>query len=121
VLTLTNRLILPYTRVASSRTCVPYVLFNVNARLFPKELSTCVCDRKHAKSVSTRTSENTRRCWLHRNIQEIQRLPAAFKRIEANLCCKMQDGVNFFSVQDMTDEISTLDVRLYELHIAAKQ
>jgi len=32
----------PYTRAASSRTCVPYVLFRVKARELPNELSTWV-------------------------------------------------------------------------------
>ena len=39
----------PYTRQASSSTCVPYVLFIVNARLLPKLLSTCVCARMHGE------------------------------------------------------------------------
>lgn len=43
VLTLMTRLMLVDILHASRSTCVPYVLFMVNARLLPKELSTCVC------------------------------------------------------------------------------
>jgi hypothetical protein len=41
--TLMKRRTVPALRAASSSTCVPYVLFMVNARLLPKLLSTCVC------------------------------------------------------------------------------
>lgn len=53
VLTFIKRRIVPAIRLASSNTCVPYVLFKVNARLFPNELSTCVC---RAQEPSTRGS-----------------------------------------------------------------
>eukprot|EP00983_Pelagomonas_calceolata_P082480 1155943-Pelagomonas_calceolata.AAC.1 len=38
-----KRLMVPAMRQASSRTCVPYVLFMVKASELPNELSTCVC------------------------------------------------------------------------------
>lgn len=44
----------PYMRAASSRTWVPYVLFMVKAREFPKELSTCVCRQDHIKKMLDR-------------------------------------------------------------------
>ena len=47
--TFMKRRICPDIRHASSSTCVPYVLFIVNAKLLPNELSTCVCLRADPK------------------------------------------------------------------------
>ena len=41
-----KRLILPQRRADSSSVCVPYTLFCVKERLFPKLLSTCDCAAK---------------------------------------------------------------------------
>lgn len=42
---------------ASKTTCVPNVLFIVNARLLPKERSTCVCDEPQ-KAYSWPTNDH---------------------------------------------------------------
>jgi hypothetical protein len=56
VLTLMKRLMVPVMRAASSITCVPYVLFMVNARLLPKLLSTCVYGSSGGSSNSGSSS-----------------------------------------------------------------
>ena len=53
-----KRRIVPALRAASSSTCVPYVLFIVNASELPNELSTCVCAAK-CITVSTFSAAST--------------------------------------------------------------
>ena len=112
VLTLMKRRMPPYTRVASSSTCVPYVLFSVNAKLLPKELSTCVCMVEATLTLQSTIEVRSAKLLASRRV-----CCGAGLKNGSHLGCKVHDGVDLLCLQHVADEVRALDVCLDELRI----
>ena len=91
-----KRWIVPHSRADSSSVCVPYTLFFVNEKLFPKLLSTCVCAQEDRRRMS------------------IANLRGWHSRL-ARLRGKVHYGVDSLLFQQMQHKVCRRDVALYKL------